>query len=271
LQTTYCKFANNPWITPDILTAIKQKDKIILYAKYLKKRSSSSYANYKKCRNKLTHTKYKAKQKYFLNRFRELNNPSDTWKHINQILQKSKPTVAMPSTIKINRKAITAPKIICNEMNEHFVKIEEKLSIITTSTNVKGYIKFLGKRQVSYVYMQPTDEHEIIKIIACLSIRKSPGYIDIPIISINEAKFLLAPHLAKLFNECIKSGTYPDILKVAKVISLHNGGSKFDLNNYRPITILSPINKVFETILHRRLVEYWEKNNLFLQIPIWLS
>jgi len=42
-------------------------------------------------------------------------------------------------------------------------------------------------------------------------------------------KFLLAPQLANLFNECIKSGTYPDILKVAKVIPLHKGGSKFDL------------------------------------------
>jgi len=73
------------------------------------------------------------------------------------------------------------------------------------------------------LYIQPTDEH---KIIACLSIRKSPGYIDIPLILIKEAKLLLAPHLAKLFNECIKSGTCSDLLKVAKVIPLHKSGSK---------------------------------------------
>ena len=32
---------------------------------------------------------------------------------------------------------------------------------------------------------------------------------------------------------------------------------------YRPISILSPINKVFETLLHKRLIAYWEKFNLF--------
>jgi len=62
-------------------------------------------------------------------------------------------------------------------MNEQFVKIWKKLSNITTSTNGKGLIKFLGKRQVSSVYMQQTDEYEII---AYFSTRKSPGYIDIP-------------------------------------------------------------------------------------------
>jgi len=88
--------------------------------------------------------KYKAKQNYFKNCFRELNNLFDTWKHINQILRKSKPTAAMPSTIKINGKAITANKTICNEMNEPFVKIGEKSGNITTSTNDIGYIKFFG-------------------------------------------------------------------------------------------------------------------------------
>ena len=40
-------------------------------------------------------------------------------------------------------------------------------------------------------------------------------------------------------------------LVVAKVIPLHKGGSKLELGNYRPVSILSPINKVLETILHK--------------------
>ena len=80
---------------------------------------------------------------------------------------------------------------------------------------------------------------------------------------IKEAKFLIGRQLANIFNECLRSGSYPDILKIAKVVPLHKGGSKLDLNNYRPISILSPINKIFETILHKRLIEFWEKHNLF--------
>ena len=91
------KVAKNPWITPEILTAIKNKDK--LYAKYLKERTPVSFTNYKKCRNQPTHAKIKAKQIFFQNLFRETKNPSDTWKHINKFLRKQKSSSAMPQAI----------------------------------------------------------------------------------------------------------------------------------------------------------------------------
>ena len=72
-----------------------------------------------------------------------------------------------------------------------------------------------------------------------------------------------AGYLADSFNEYIESGNYPDILKIAQVIPLHKDGSVLDLGNYRPISILSPINKVFETILHKRFSKFWDKYNLF--------
>ena len=85
---------------------------------------------------------------------------------------------------------------------------------------------------------------------------------------IKKAKFLIGMQLANIFNECLRSGSYPVVLKIAKVVPLHIGGIKFDLNYYRSISILSPINKIFETILHKRLIEFWEKQ-LILRFPIW--
>ena len=255
------KVAKNPWITPEILTAIKKKDK--LDAKYLKERTPVSFTNYKKCRNQLTHAKIKAKQNFFENLFRETKNPSDTWKHINKFLRKQKSSSAMPQAIITNGKTITSPHQICNEMNIHFVKIGEKLSSNIKCSNSGNFTQFLGKRQVSSIYLRPTDAFEVIKIISGLNKRKSSDYIDIPALLIKEAKFLIGRQLANIFNECLRSGSYPDILKIAKVVPLHKGGSKLDLNNYRPISILSPINKIFETILHKRLIEFWEKYNLF--------
>ena len=170
----------------------------------------------------------------------------------------------MSTTIKHNGKMITVPNTICNVMNTCFVKIGEKLSVQMTYNNDKTYINFLRKRQVCSVYLRQTDNQEIFEIIACLNIRKSPSYIGIPTTFIKKAKYSIAPFLANSFNKCVKSGNYLDILEIAKIIPLHKGGSKTNLNSYRSKSILSPINKIFETILHRRLIKYWEKIIFFI-------
>ena len=125
-------------------------------------------------------------------------------------------------------------------------------------------MNFLGKRNLSSIVLQPTDAYEIVEIISSLNDHKSPGYLDIPIRIIKEAKFLIAEYLADSFNESLVSGIYPDVLKIAQVVPLHKGGSTLELGNYRPISILSPINKIFETILHKRLSKFWENHNLFV-------
>ena len=51
----------------------------------------------------------------------------------------------MPTTIKNNGKMITVPNTICNGMNEHLVKIEEKLGVQMININDIIYINFLGK------------------------------------------------------------------------------------------------------------------------------
>ena len=74
----------------------------------------------------------------------------------------------------------------------------------------------------------------------------------------------LAEYVADSFSESLVSGIYPDVLKIAQVIPLHKGGSTLELGNYRLISILSPINEIFETILHKRLSKFWGKYNLFV-------
>ena len=212
------------------------------------------------------HTKKEAaKRKYFENLFSEANgNRSETWKVINKLLRKPKrKTTAMPQSIKIGIKSIECPESICYKMNEHFVTIGKKLSANVKSTIEQGFKKFLGKRQMSSIVLRPTDEHEVVEILAGLSNNKSPGYIDIPVTLIKESKFVIGRYLSNSLNKCITNGTFPNILVVAKVVALHNGGFKSELSNYRPISILSFFNKCFEKILHKRFADYWEKNNLF--------
>ena len=146
-------------------------------------------------------------------------------------------------------------------MNKHFVKIGKKLSAsLESNLHDKHYMKYLGKRNPFSIILRPTDEYEIIEIIEKLNNNKSMGYIDIPIVLFKEAKLLISRYLAEsLYNECLNTGHCPDVFKITNVIPLHKGGFKLALENYRPISILSPINKVFETILRRRMIVFLGK------------
>ena len=97
------------------------------------------------------------------------------------------------------------------------------------------YKQFLGKR-LSFIVLQTMNKNEVIEIISGRNSSKSPGYIDIPTVLFKESKFLIARHLALAFNDCLSKGTYPNILKIAKVIPLHKGGSELELGKYRPRT-----------------------------------
>ena len=118
--------SQNPWIIPELLASIIQKNK--LYVNYMKSKCPKQLAIYKKLRNKVTHEKEAAKRAYFDNLFNHANNSAETWNLINQLLHKSKPKAEMLRLIKAHRKTITSPQEICNEMNRHFVEIGKKLS-----------------------------------------------------------------------------------------------------------------------------------------------
>ena len=70
---------------------------------------------------------------------------------------------------------------------------------------------------------------------------------------------------SKLINECLESGIYPDCIKVASIKPLHKKNSKFDPGNYRPISLLSNIGKIFEKVLHDRLTNFLESDNIFFE------
>ena len=59
-----------------------------------------------------------------------------------------------------------------------------------------------------------------------------------------------------------KTGVFPSLLKIVKVIPIHNGGSTQDMNNYRPISLLSIFDKIIEKLMHKRLYNFMEENNI---------
>ena len=68
--------------------------------------------------------------------------------------------------------------------------------------------------------------------------------------------------LSKIFNLSMKLGAHPDCLKLAKVIPIHKKESKLLCSNYRPISLLSNIDKIIEKVMYSRVYEFLNINNL---------
>ena len=72
----------------------------------------------------------------------------------------------------------------------------------------------------------------------------------------------ISPVLADLFNMSIEKGVFPAKLKEARVIPLFKSGNVEDIKNYRPISILPFLSKLFEKIMHSRILEFLRINKV---------
>ena len=101
--------------------------------------------------------------------------------------------------------------------------------------------------QISLVLGTKTDVQEVLEIIKnAINSSKSPGCDNIPAVLIKWSSHVIAPLLVKLFNRFLDLGIYPTCLKMARVTSLHKGGEMRVKENYRPISVLTHFNKIFE-------------------------
>ena len=102
---------------------------------------------------------------------------------------------------------------------------------------------------------------EILELIQSLP-NKASGPSSIPLKLLKVVVDLILIPLCHIINMSFSTGIFPDLLKIAKVLPLHKGGSTLDPNNFRPISLLSIFDKIIEKIMHKRPFELLEFHNI---------
>ena len=102
------------------------------------------------------------------------------------------------------------------------------------------------------------------KVIINLDSSKASGPDCIPVVVLKNCEPELSYILAELFNMCLKESCFPDCWKVSSVVPVFkNVGERSTAKNYRPVSLLSVVSKVFEKLVNNRIIEYLEKGVLF--------
>ena len=79
---------------------------------------------------------------------------------------------------------------------------------------------------------------------------------------IKHAASILAPIITHIINLSISKGVFPQDLKLAKVIPIHKSGDVFDKTNYRPVSVLICLSKLFERTIYNQLLEFLNDNDI---------
>lgn len=131
--------------------------------------------------------------------------------------------------------------------------------------DASGDVGTIGVRS-GCVFLFPTSASEIYNVIMALKNTYSVGHDEISVAMLKRCAYQLSRPLAYLINSAFGLGAFPDDLKKAIVKLIHKKGEKSDINNYRPISLLSNVSKVFERVIYVRLYTYLKKNNIFTEM-----
>ena len=258
------KHKKNKWISKGIIKSIEIKDKLykLMIQHTIDEVEAHQYIKntFNIYRNMLKKLIRQAKRLYYIATFaRFKHNIKQTWKIIKETLNRSKRD-ALPNRFLVGEQYIDDPKEIANAFNSYFINIGPSVaSHIVTDVSYKDY---LSENHTTTIKMKFVKEEAVDSIINKLKNKTSRGIDGISNQILKIAKAELLRPITFLVNQMIHTGTYPQQLKIAKVTPIFKANDKEQFSNYRPISLLPSISKIFESVIYQQLMKYLLENKL---------
>ena len=101
-------------------------------------------------------------------------------------------------------------------------------------------------------------------MISKLKINKANGHDDNMPFFLEIFANIIAHPLSAILNQCVEFGYFPNKLKIAKVIPVYKAGPTNQFGNYRPISHLPSISKIFGRLILNRLISFFQRNKVLI-------
>ena len=257
LKTLRVKRKQQPkWLTPEIIEAIKTRDRY---------KSLNEDILYRSWRNKVVNLIKKSKKSQYSAIINENNNnPSSIWKLFKEIgINKQKSNTSI-SKVKINGQECEDHNKMANAFNKFFVSIASNLKETIENSNFEKLNTFCKNRvpDGTFFTIPQISIETVEKFLKHIDVSKATGCDNIGPRLLKIAAPYIAESVTYICNQSIKMSEFPEKWKEAKVTPLHKGGTKDDLNNYRPISILPTMSKLLEKHIDDSLMTFLVKFNL---------
>jgi len=253
----------SPWITQQLKQRMHERN--VLKLKAIRSNDPSDWRALKKCCNAVNNEVKLVKEMYYRNAFQENEgNSRKTWGIINKLTSRKSKNLHI-NEIKQNGTSTFNSQELSETFIDHFATIGPKLANeIPLNVNSLSHLDYLHGLRSNYATfeLKPTNSSIVLSLLSRLSISKATGLDKISARLLRECADLIASSLCSIFNLSITTGVFPDEWKCSKVIPLFKQGERADLNNYRPISIIPVVAKVFERIIYDQAFAYLTEHNL---------
>ena len=109
------------------------------------------------------------------------------------------------------------------------------------------------------MFTSPVAETEMEQVIKGLKNSSYAGFDEIQMSLVKKCLSYFIKPLVHIYNVPSQTGIFPDMMKLAKLKPLFKKGDKQDIQNYRPISILSAFSKILEKLMYNRLLSFLKK------------
>ena len=250
-----------PWINKDLRSLMKCRDKLKKAA--IKGHSQLLMSSYRHVRNKVNKLNIDLKRQYFSEKITQHEgNMKESWKIINQVVNKrSKSTninnLSAPNGVIVNKQKIA------DTMNEFFCSVgkdlAEKIDYVP-NTLLSGDLTVNPEKKC--FRFKTIEIRHIRDAIGKIKISKALGSDNISSFFLKLAMPYIENSLAYIFNTSLETSKFPDDWKTARVTPIFKDGDKSDKSNYRPISVLPVISRLFEKLVFNQLYHYLDNNDL---------
>ena len=146
-----------------------------------------------------------------------------------------------------------------------FHLLSRNIAHVISQRVLRSFNALPSEPKFTFKLVTPIQVYDILKKLLN---SKATGIYEIPNKILKACSDIISPHLSQIFNISLTTTCYPDSLKFAKVAPVYKGGDKDNLDNYRPISVLPTVARVFEKLIYEQMIKYFESND-FLGKKQW--
>ena len=257
-----------PWILPWLEDACARKND--LFHKFVNEPTPENKTKYEKlsefCAKHVDLAKSKYHKSYF-EKYKE--NSRKQWQMINSLLNRNKNgKTKINKLVNENGDTISNSEEISENFNKYFCNIATNLknaSGYSSDTGDSPYNEFLKDPVNNSMHLDDTDASEVYSLIKNFK-NKTTRDTKISALKVANESYVFTNALAGVINKSFHQGVFPNELKIARVTPIYKEGQKSEVNNYRPISLLSCFSKIYEKLMHKRLISFLDSNDSLFEM-----